>query len=235
MEASKRLVNLHIDFDRNGAVVKQFGVRGIPAMFFLDSTGKQLEKWTSRDAGQIAARMKEVADQYTTASKGKSSGGDAPDKKSPFGKPKDESAEDAPLAISWAKNLEAALATGKKDHKAVVLVVANDDDPLLAALQMKKLKPEIEKLVFVKARFDAESDLCKSLEIRKDTTLLVIDPFEKSAKQGTLARLLGARTTAELKDSLKPFAPGRFTCAECKRTAFRAGKCCDQELTEKKD
>lgn len=229
-------MNLHIDFDRNGAVVKQFGVRGIPAMFFLDSTGKQLEKWTSRSAGEIAARMKEVADQHTVASKGsKSSGGDASDKKSPFGKPKEEPAEDAALAITWAKDLDAALATGKKDQKAVVLVVANDDDPLLAALQVKKLKAEIEKLVFVKARFDAESELCKSLEIRKDTTMLVIDPFEKSAKLGTLTRLLGSRTTAELKDALKPFAPGRFACAECKRTAFRAGQCCEKALVEKKE
>jgi hypothetical protein len=210
-------------------------------MFFLDSNGKELEKWTSRDASQIAARMKEIADQYTTSSKGRESAAGGTAKKSPFGKPGEatpKEGDDEAVTISWSSDLPEALQAGRKEGKAVVLVVASDGsalDGIVSALQTKRLKSEIEMLVFVKAPFDPESDLCKTLEIRRDPTLLAIDPFAATAKEGILARLLGSRSTAELKEAFKPIAPARYACGECKRAAFRSGLCCGRELTEKRD
>lgn len=210
-------------------------------MFFLDSKGKTIEKCSSRDAAQIAARMKEIADQHTVSSRTKDSSAPATGKKSPFGKPAETApkhAEDEAITISWAADVPRALENGRNECRAVVLVVASEGtalDGIVFALQTRKLKHEIEMLVFAKAPFDPEAELCKTLEIRRNPTILLIDPFAPTAKEGVLGQMLGPRSTAELKEAFKPYAPARYACGECRRASFRAGTCCGRELIEKKD
>jgi thioredoxin-related protein len=50
-----------IDVDRNRDLTQQYGVRAIPAMFMLDSEGKNLGRISKRDPQGFIDNVKELA------------------------------------------------------------------------------------------------------------------------------------------------------------------------------
>lgn len=66
-EASKRLVTIWIDVDKDRETLAAYNVRGIPAIFFLSPAGNAVSRFDrERTAGRFAKEMEEVADRYTT-------------------------------------------------------------------------------------------------------------------------------------------------------------------------
>jgi thiol:disulfide interchange protein DsbD len=64
-EASRRLVSIYIDVDKDRETLAAYNVRGIPAIFFLSPTGEILMRFDrERTAAGFATQMNAVADRY---------------------------------------------------------------------------------------------------------------------------------------------------------------------------
>lgn len=64
--ASKRLINVYIDTDRDFETLAAYKVRGIPAIFFLNPLGETIGKYDGdRSAGSFVKQMTAVADKHT--------------------------------------------------------------------------------------------------------------------------------------------------------------------------
>jgi thiol:disulfide interchange protein DsbD len=64
--ASRRLVNIYIDADKDYDTLADYKVRGIPAIFFLNPQGEIIEKFSSdRSAAGFVKKMTAIADKYT--------------------------------------------------------------------------------------------------------------------------------------------------------------------------
>ncbi len=65
-EASRRLVNIYIDGDKDRETLAAYNVRGIPAIFFLAPGGEPIGRFDrERTAERFSKEMKAVADRYT--------------------------------------------------------------------------------------------------------------------------------------------------------------------------
>ncbi|MBU2488359.1 MAG: thioredoxin family protein [Proteobacteria bacterium] len=63
--ASEKLVNIWVDVDENRQLAGEFGIRGIPALIFLDPEGKVLGPYNGpRNPGPIITAMNEVTAKY---------------------------------------------------------------------------------------------------------------------------------------------------------------------------
>jgi protein disulfide-isomerase len=64
--ASRRLINIYIDADRDVETLAAFKVRGIPAVFFLNPHGETIAQYSGdRSAGSFVKQMSAVADKHT--------------------------------------------------------------------------------------------------------------------------------------------------------------------------
>jgi thiol:disulfide interchange protein len=65
-EASRRLVNIYIDVDRNHEAVADYKVRGIPAIFFLNPGGEIVSSYSGdRTPASFVKQMNAVATQHS--------------------------------------------------------------------------------------------------------------------------------------------------------------------------
>jgi thiol:disulfide interchange protein len=65
-EASRRLVNIYIDVDRNHDAVADYKVRGIPAIFFLNPGGEIVARYLGdRTPASFVKQMNAVATQHS--------------------------------------------------------------------------------------------------------------------------------------------------------------------------
>lgn len=66
VQAARNLVAVHVDTDKNPALAQQFGLRTIPAIFFLDSEGRPIERYRGRrDAEALRAKIEEIARKHS--------------------------------------------------------------------------------------------------------------------------------------------------------------------------
>jgi thiol:disulfide interchange protein len=66
IQASKQLVNIYVDADRDTDTLAAYKVRGIPAVFFLSPAGETLMKYAGDySAANFAKQMSSVAAKYT--------------------------------------------------------------------------------------------------------------------------------------------------------------------------
>jgi len=64
--ASRRLINIYIDADKDYETLSAYKIRGIPAIFFLNPTGETIAAYSGdRSAGSFVKQMSAVADQHT--------------------------------------------------------------------------------------------------------------------------------------------------------------------------
>lgn len=64
--ASQRLVNVYIDTDANPELVTTYGIRGIPAIFFLKPDGQMIGKFSGDPTvSNFVKQMAAVADKHT--------------------------------------------------------------------------------------------------------------------------------------------------------------------------
>lgn len=64
--ASRRLVNIYIDADKDYETVSAYKIRGIPAIFFLNPSGETIATYSGdRSAGSFIKQMSAVADKHT--------------------------------------------------------------------------------------------------------------------------------------------------------------------------
>ena len=65
-EASRRLVNIYVDVDRNHDAVADYRVRGIPAIFFLNPGGEIVGRYLGdRTPSSFVKQMNAVATQHS--------------------------------------------------------------------------------------------------------------------------------------------------------------------------
>lgn len=66
VEASRRLINIYVDVDKNYEAVAAFKVRGIPEIFFLNPGGEIVARYTgARTAAGFIKQMNTIADQHS--------------------------------------------------------------------------------------------------------------------------------------------------------------------------
>lgn len=126
-------------------------------MFFLDSDGKQIEKYAGgRDAGSIKAKFEEIAEKYT---KGGNSTPTTNEK------------------ISWADSVEKAVDAAKESGKLVALLFAEDteDEKTLKTLVNSKLKEFFGSFEFAKVKFDKDSEWAKKCNVESAPALALYD------------------------------------------------------------
>lgn len=64
--ASRRLINVYIDADKDYDTLATYKVRGIPAVFFLDPKGEIITRFTGdRSVAGFVKQMTAVADKHT--------------------------------------------------------------------------------------------------------------------------------------------------------------------------
>jgi protein disulfide-isomerase len=64
--ASQRLVNVYIDTDANPELVTAYGIRGIPAIFFLHPDGQLIGKFSGDPTvSNFVKQMAAIADKHT--------------------------------------------------------------------------------------------------------------------------------------------------------------------------
>jgi thiol:disulfide interchange protein len=69
--ASRRLVNIYLDVDKDRATMEAYKVRSIPIIFFLDPTGEIVSTITgNRSAKEFLKHMKNLAENAKPAGKG---------------------------------------------------------------------------------------------------------------------------------------------------------------------
>lgn len=57
---------MHVDTDKHPALAQKFRIRTIPAILFLDSEGKQIEKYRgNRDTETLRAKIEEIAKKHS--------------------------------------------------------------------------------------------------------------------------------------------------------------------------
>jgi thioredoxin:protein disulfide reductase len=65
-EASRRLVNIYVDVDRNHTAAAEYRVRGIPAIFFLSPGGEIVGRYLGdRTPSSFVKQMNAVASQHS--------------------------------------------------------------------------------------------------------------------------------------------------------------------------
>ena len=65
-EASRRLVNIYVDVDRNHNAAAEYRVRGIPAIFFLSPGGEIVGRYLGdRTPSSFVKQMNAVASQHS--------------------------------------------------------------------------------------------------------------------------------------------------------------------------
>jgi thiol:disulfide interchange protein DsbD len=65
-EASRRLVNIYVDVDRNHTALAEYRVRGIPAIFFLSPGGEIVGRYLGdRTPSSFVKQMNAVASQHS--------------------------------------------------------------------------------------------------------------------------------------------------------------------------
>ena len=65
-EASRRLINVYIDVDRNYDAIAAYKVRSIPAIFFLNPGGEIVSSYSGdRSAAAFVKQMNAVADRHS--------------------------------------------------------------------------------------------------------------------------------------------------------------------------
>jgi thiol:disulfide interchange protein len=66
VKASSRLVNIYVDVDKNYGAIAEYGVRGIPAIFFLTPGGEIVERFFGgRPVASLVEQMTALADKHT--------------------------------------------------------------------------------------------------------------------------------------------------------------------------
>lgn len=66
VDASKRLINVYIDADKNYDALAAYKVRGIPAIFFLNPLGETVAKYSGdRSVASFVKQMSAVAEKHT--------------------------------------------------------------------------------------------------------------------------------------------------------------------------
>lgn len=190
-------------------------------MFFLKPTGEQIERWQSRQAAQIAARMRELAKEYPGRSP-QSAGRDRSGSHHRLGRP-------SKTKLEWAESLESALKQGREKKRAVLLISTADKssevDKLIDTLQDRKLKKYVKNYIFVKHPYDKEDETCKTLGIEGGGTLLVLDPFVDELEDAVLDRHEGSLSTAKLRSILKKWDRPRYKCTKCNAEGFSPREC----------
>jgi thiol:disulfide interchange protein len=64
--ASRRLINIYIDVDKDDETLSAYKVRGIPAIFFLNPNGETIAPYSGdRSAGSFVKQMSAAADKHT--------------------------------------------------------------------------------------------------------------------------------------------------------------------------
>lgn len=66
VEASKHLVMIYVDMDEDPATFAAYGVRGIPAIFFLSPSGERAMTFSGeRSAANLSRQMKSAAEKLS--------------------------------------------------------------------------------------------------------------------------------------------------------------------------
>lgn len=134
---------MHVDTDKDPALAQKFGIRTIPAIFFLDSEGKQIEKYKGkRDMETLRAKIEEIAKKHS------------------------RSFDSLKLALEAGKD-------AKKPVVQVVTDDKDASKELLAALRSDTVKGVAAKVLFVwtKAEKDAPAPIVSVVDPRDEKQL----------------------------------------------------------------
>jgi thioredoxin-like negative regulator of GroEL len=214
-----------IDTDRNRDLAKQWGVRGIPDMRYLDVDGKEVGKYKGRrSADSFAKEFADYSSKYTV--KGKDDG-------------KDNGKEEK-VSIAWVNDFAKAREDSTKKRKVLFVIFSDGKEACtktMEALTDARFKKTAEALVFASVTFDKESDLAKKLKVEDAGTILLLNPDEAEIDKAVLARKHAALNAGELKPILEPLEKPGFECEKCKKTSFVKKACdgADMKPVEKKD
>jgi hypothetical protein len=155
-------------------LTQKYGVKGFPAVVFLDHTGKKVEDMRSRDAGPIKTQLDAVVNKYTV-----------------------EVFSEAPIA-------EAKAAAVEKGKLLMLVLLTDDkakskpkNAALMAALMGDDLEAIRGKALLVKRPLrDGKkvTEEAKTYGASKSPTLLVLDPnSEEEGKKTVLKKITGAK------------------------------------------
>ncbi len=203
-----------IDTDKNGALARQWGVRGIPDMRFLDLDGKEAGKYKGRrSAESFVQQFNDYSSKLGKSSKG----------------------GDEKAALEWITKFDVALEEAKKDKKALFVLFDDGSETvqkLVSALGDDKLKKLYSKLVFAKIKFDKESDLAKATKA-EGSDVRILDTFESDLAKSVAASKKGALSADELKALLEQYDEADYSCEKCGTKSFAPRKCHDAEMKKK--
>ncbi len=149
----------------------------ISTVIFFDGDGKEFHRTMVGTADTVEAAFKKASELY------------------------------AKKSIAWATGEAADVISGAKgDAKKLVALAFLDDkkdsEALVTSLEDRWVVKYHERMVFTKAAFDRNSELCKKYNVTAAPTLLLVNPAQEDAKKSVVDSLVSKKELLSVRNFL---------------------------------